>query len=354
MEKNSPPPYSNAGQGPSQHPAAVEADALLDRLTERVNEQHVLGEDYPPAVQAIVDRETERIRNMLEFTLAVDYQGCTTASMSVADHEHFMYINKAMRELRSTLVLRPEDKTSCKQVIPNPEERQVLAAYFWKYLFEPCKALSLPLDFVYESIRALNLYTDSRGRYKGSVFGLLQQFGVESLAAKLYRDRHVLIPLIFTGYASRHRMLHGLSTIQAMYFHSIDGVEGSTLPYPSVRSFQAIQSVKYEANERGVAYASTRKAAIARACKELSTKYWTNVVGQCVDNVLARFKLVKDGKRKTDHSYATWRGDWVSTMGPTRYRRPMDVVVPDGWWTLCSSHVPDYCEFRGQVEMNDC
>jgi hypothetical protein len=133
---------------------------------------------------------------MLEFTLAVDYQGCTTASMSVADHEHFMYINKAMRELRSTLVLRPEDKTSCKQVIPNPEERQVLAAYFWKYLFEPCKALSLPLDFVYESIRALNLYTDSRGRYKGSVFGLLQQFGVESLAAKLYRDRHVLIPLI--------------------------------------------------------------------------------------------------------------------------------------------------------------
>jgi hypothetical protein len=354
MEKNSPPPYSNAGQGPSQHPAAVEADALLDRLTERVNEQHVLGEDYPPAVQAIVDRETERIRNMLEFTLAVDYQGCTTASMSVADHEHFMYINKAMRELRSTLVLRPEDKTSCKQVIPNPEERQVLAAYFWKYLFEPCKALSLPLDFVYESIRALNLYTDSRGRYKGSVFGLLQQFGVESLAAKLYRDRHVLIPLIFTGYASRHRMLHGLSTIQEMYFQGIDGVEGSTLPYPSVRSFQAIQSVKYEANERGVAYASTRKAAIARACKELSTKYWTNVVGQCVDNVLARFKLVKDGKRKTDHSYATWRGDWVSTMGPTRYRRPMDVVVPDGWWTLCSSHVPDYCEFRGQVEMNDC
>jgi hypothetical protein len=89
--KNSPPPYSSADQASSQHPTAIEANALLDRLTERVNEDHVLvGEDYPTGVQTIPDRETERIRNMLEFTLAVDYQGYAAASMSAVDREHFM------------------------------------------------------------------------------------------------------------------------------------------------------------------------------------------------------------------------------------------------------------------------
>jgi hypothetical protein len=353
MEKYSPPPYSSAGQGSSRHPAAaIEADALLDQLTERVNQQHVLGEDYPPAVQAIVDRETERIRNMLEFTLAVDYQGYSAAFMSAADREHFTHISKAMRQLGSTVV--QFSKRPGQEVTPNPEERQVLAAYFWKYVFEPCKILSLPLDTVCDSIVALSQYTDCKGRYKGSVFGVLQQHGMERLAAKLYRDRHILIPLIFTEYTPRNRMLHGVNTIQEMYFHSIDGVEGSTLPYPSVRNFQAIQSVKYEANQRGVAYASTRKAAIARACKELSTKYWTNAVGQCVDNVLARFKLVKDGKRKPDRPDMTWRGEGEAMMIPLRFRNHMDASIPDGWWRMCSHHVPDYCEFRDQVLTSDC
>jgi hypothetical protein len=103
MEEKTPPPYSNNGQGPSQPPVAVEADTLLDRLTERVNEQHILNEDYPPGVQAILDRETERIRNMLEFTLAVDYQGYSAASISAADREHFMHINKASSQLHSTV-----------------------------------------------------------------------------------------------------------------------------------------------------------------------------------------------------------------------------------------------------------
>jgi hypothetical protein len=58
MEKNSPPPYSNAVQASSsQHPVAIEADALLDRLTERVNEQHTLGEDYPPGLSGLYHRQ---------------------------------------------------------------------------------------------------------------------------------------------------------------------------------------------------------------------------------------------------------------------------------------------------------
>jgi hypothetical protein len=349
MENEMPPPYSSVGQGPSEHRAAAEAGALLDHLTERVNEQDVRREDYPPGVQAIINRETERIRNMLEFTLAVDYQAYTTASLSANDREHFLHINKALRQLRSTVVLqsrRPGD-----EVRPNREERQVFAAYFWKYLFEPCRALSLPLDFVYNSIDALSKYLDSKGSYKGSVFGLLQQDGVERLAAKLYWDRHVMIPTVFTDYTSRNRMLHGVNAIEELYFRSISGVEGSTLSRTNGQGIKMVYNVSYEANERGIAYAASSKAAIAHAGKELSTKHWTKAVGQCVDSVLARFKLVKDGKLKPHYPWATWRGE--DTILPI-FRRPMDAVAPVGWWRLCSYHAPDYCEFRDQVLTNDC
>ncbi|KJX94083.1 hypothetical protein TI39_contig4219g00004 [Zymoseptoria brevis] len=347
MEKVSPPPYSNGSQGPSQDPAAVAADALLGRLVERVNEDFV--QDYPPEAQGIVDQETKRIRNMLEFTLAVDYQGYSSTSLSAADREHFMHMNKATGQLRSTLVLQRARPS--REVRPNPAERQVLAAYFWKYLFEPCKALSLPVDFVYSSINALSRYIDGNGCYEGSTFGILQQYRVEQLAGKLYRDRHVVIPLIFTEYTARNRMLNGVNAIEELYFISIDGVEGSTLPNTTSRNFQTAWSVKYEANERGVAYASTRKAAIARACKELSTKYWSKAVQSCVAGVLARFKRVKEGKREPDFSKATWRGE--DTKLPLT-RRPMDASAPGAWWRLCSFHIPDYCEFRDQVLMNDC
>jgi hypothetical protein len=353
MEKNNPPPYSNAGQGPSQHPAtAIEADALLDQLTERANQKHVLDEDYPPGIQAILDRETERIRNMLEFTLAVDYQGYSAASISATDRDHFMHVRKALLQLRSTVVRHSERPDP--EVRPDPAERQVLAAYFWKYLFEPCKALSIPLDFVYVGIGYLGQFTDGSGRYKGSVSGSLQLYGVAHLAAKLYWDRNVMIPLIFTDYTSRNRMLHAVNTIEELYFHSIDGVEGSTAPDINTRTSRAFQDVKYEANERGIAYASTRKAAIARACKDLSTKYWTQVVEKCVDGVLARFKLVKDGKRKPDFPWVTWRGKGVDKMVSTPFRRPMDLPIPKGWWRVCSNHAPDYCEFRDQVLSSDC
>jgi len=229
----------------------------------------------------------------------------------------------------------------------------VLAAYFWKYLFEPCKALSLPLDYVYASIVALSRYTDGSGAYKGSVFGLLQQDGMEHLAGKLYRDRHVLIPLIITDYTARNRMLHRVHAVEDLYFHSIDGVEGSTLPRMTARNFKTVYNIKFEANQRGIACAKTRKAAIARACKDLSTKYWTRAVSQCVDSILARFKLVKDGKRTPDYPGASWRREDTDIMSPF-LERPMDAAIPYGWWRLCSFHITDYCEFRDQVLMNDC
>ncbi|SMY18641.1 unnamed protein product [Zymoseptoria tritici ST99CH_1A5] len=347
MEKASPPPYSNESQGPSQHPAAVEADALLDRLTERVNGDYV--QDYPPEVQAIVDRETKRIHNMLEFTLAVDYRGYSSASLSAADREHFVHISKALRQLRSTVVLQ-SDRPG-QEVRPNPEERQVLAAYFWKYLFEPCKILSLPLDFVYSSIAALNRYTDGNGHYKGAVFGILQQYGVEHLAAKLYWDRNVIIPTIFKDRTACTRMLNGVDKIQTLYFQSIEGIEGATLSSATSWHVKTMYSVKYEANERGVAYALSRNAAITRACKDLSTQYWRKAIGSCVASILARFKLVKEGKREPDYPRATWRGEATTSPLP---RRPMDAAIPAGWWRLISFHVPDYCEFRDQVLANDC
>jgi hypothetical protein len=72
------------------------------------------------------------------------------------------------------------------------------------------------------------------------------------------------------------RTLPSVDTIRELYFCSIDGVEGSTRPRTNAcvrNGVKAVKSVKYEANERGTAYASTRKAAISPACKELSTNY---------------------------------------------------------------------------------
>ena len=129
-----------------------------------MNQNYVLDEDYPPGIQAILNRETERIRNMLEFTLAVDYQGYSAPSISATDRDHFMHVRKALLQLRSTVVRHSERPDP--EVRPDPAERQVLAAYFWKYLFEPCKALSILLDFVYVSIDYLGQFTDGSGATK--------------------------------------------------------------------------------------------------------------------------------------------------------------------------------------------
>jgi hypothetical protein len=69
MDKNIPPPYSAFDQGSLSFPTGDEHNALMERLTTGVNEHFAPDASYPPGVQAILDRETERVRNMLEFTL---------------------------------------------------------------------------------------------------------------------------------------------------------------------------------------------------------------------------------------------------------------------------------------------
>ncbi|SMR46261.1 unnamed protein product [Zymoseptoria tritici ST99CH_1A5] len=196
MEKRNPPSYTSFASGASMRPTAAEADALLNHLAERADEQYMLDEEYLIGAEVLLKRETEPIRNMLEFTLSMDYQCYSAASISTSDREHFIHMAEASRQLRTTLGQPTGPRTA--EVRPTPEERQVLAAYFWKYLHEPCKALSLPLDCVYNDIVHLGRYTHEHGGYKGSVFGILQQYGVMRLASKLYMDREFLIPRVFS------------------------------------------------------------------------------------------------------------------------------------------------------------
>lgn len=161
MTKQSPPPYSSVDQGSLPHPDTVRQNALLNQLTVQADIHHGPGPDadYSSETRALLDRETERIRNMLEYTLAVDYQGYPAASISAADRHHFYQMAEAIRQLRSTIWT---DRSNT-EVRPTPQERQVLAAFFWRHLHEPCKALSLPLDTVVSNIIYLGRYTDHRG-----------------------------------------------------------------------------------------------------------------------------------------------------------------------------------------------
>jgi hypothetical protein len=354
MEDRSPPPYSRADEASSSttcNPHDAQRNALLNHLTAQVNKYHSLDRDYPAKARAILDRETERLRNMLEFTLSLDYHRNTTASLSAGDREHFTHMAEALRQLRTTVC--GAQGRPAPEVRPTPEERQVLAAYFLKYLGEPCKALSLPTDCVLIRILGLSLYTTSCGEYKGAVFGVLQTGGVDVLAAKLYMDREVVIPRVFADYAVQHQMVQAIYQIQEMYFSSIEGLEGSTLPDsdPGVGGWNRVQNYRYELNERGRTYEFNRTTAIARASKDMSTNYWMKVVRECVDSVTARFNLVKQKKKKADIPFPSWRGEAISLPASTTYE---PYTVPSGWRRLLTFHMPDYLEFRDQVDTNDC
>ncbi|SMR56444.1 unnamed protein product [Zymoseptoria tritici ST99CH_3D1] len=233
MEKPSPPPYTSIGHGPSSETGVDEGNALIDHLTKRANEHLALDADYPVGAQESLGRETERIRNMLEFTLSVDYKRNAGASISAADREHFVHLAEAFRLFRRD----PRDDGKPRKADPDTEERRIIVAFFIKYLHEPCKALLLPLDSVYDCIIFLSRYTDRSGRYKGSVTGQFYDYGVEGLASKLYMDRTILIPRVFTDIVVRNLMIDGVKAIEERFFDRISGIESSTVVPPGIRGF---------------------------------------------------------------------------------------------------------------------
>jgi hypothetical protein len=259
-------------------------------------------------------------------------------------------MGEAILQLRSTVVL-PKDRPA-PEVRPNPEQRQLLAAYFWKFLREPCNALALPLDCVYASVLHLNQYTDDCGYYKGAVLGVLQQHGISRLASKLYMDRMVVIPRVFADYTAKDRMIRAVKRIEKMYFVLIQGIEASTHPDPKLGgwSWARVHTIKHEPNERGIAYASSRQAAIARACKDLSPMHWIRAMKKCVGGVAERFKLVVSGERKADRPYPTWRGECELPLWSGQ--EPYNVL--SGWTRLLSFYTPDYLEFRDKVGVHEC
>lgn len=148
-------------------------------------------------------------------------------------------------------------------------------------------------------------------------------------------------------------MIQAVNKVEQLYFVRISGFEGSTQPDSGPSGWSRAQNVEYEANERGIAYVFSRRAAIARACKDLSVGYWAKAVGECVEGIVARFRLVKAGERTADYTWASWRGErdkLPEGISPrSEVRNP-----PGGWRRVMSYHIPDYFEFRDQIEMHDC
>jgi hypothetical protein len=296
MDKPTPPPYSSIAHESITQPEQPEANALLDHLIRHASEHYVAGANYPAGAQAILDREAERVRNMLEFALSVDYERDFGASISAADHEHFTRMANMFR------LLRPRETDAVRNaIIDATKEKDLLLAYFIKYLHAPCKALSLPDDYVCSTIIFLSRYTDRHGKYISSFLSQLRDYGVEAVASKLYMDREVIIPRVFADVASQSRMLNAVKGYEDAHFDRIVGVESSTQIKPGQKKpFQVTHSIRYEAKESLVEAMSHYKTTIGRACKDLSSNHWAKVIGGCMTEIAAKLKVERGKKPMGD------------------------------------------------------
>jgi hypothetical protein len=308
-------------------------DAILNYLIARANDRYTLDAVYPPEVQETLKRETARIRNMLLFTLSVDYLGYPVTSMPAADLKHFLRMDEALRQLRTIGVVQ----RSGPEVRPTSKERHILAAFFRKYLHEPCKVLATPLDPVYRQISYISRYMDHQGAYKGSVYGLLQQYGLKRLGIKLLIDRDLLIPRVFSDdHATRRQLLSAIERIEKKFFVSLEGVEvAKTNSITSKMS--KLLTLKHEPTELGAAYVQARAMAVVDGLRDKCPQHWKRVLGKCIQDITKRCKLSKADKRKGKAAV-------VHSDASPFPRRTESELNDSDWMQLLLYHVPDYYE----------
>ncbi|KJX94082.1 hypothetical protein TI39_contig4219g00005 [Zymoseptoria brevis] len=323
MEKPNPPPYSNFEREPSALSDTAEEIALLDHLITRANDHFTQGSDYPAGARDVLDRETERVRNMLRFVLSVDYQRNGSTSISATDREHFVHLADALRLVKSFPKRTPR---SPKTETCSPRA-QTLAAYFTKYLHEPCKALQLPLDSVYTSIMFLGRYTDQGGRYKGALMGHFYDYGIDALATKFYMDRSILVPRLFTDLATQTDMLDAIKRAEVQIFDNISGMESSTM-IDADGKFVMMHSVTYEATELGRKMADTRKTVIARVCQDLTIQHWIKAAGKPLARIREALKSLGIGEKKPE---GFWKALWRVGGRESSRQWPEIDAAAEGW-----------------------
>lgn len=289
LPSDPPPPYTPE--------ADAEADAFLDNIIRAgrpltVNVNRVERE----CRLASIKKEADRVRNLLVFTLSVDYQCIPDVRLSASDHYHFKSLYNTLRRLHAT--------NHSSQ--PSAVERSQLAPYFWKYLYEPCTELEIPTEILLIAIGRMLQFLTWDGKYKGCCFGVLQLGGLRTLASKLYLDRNVVIPAVIENGLQRERLLHGVSEIQDLYFHDISGFDGSTFRTNGEHDWDCLYNINYEANERGLSYERLYIAA-TRGCLSLTRLQLTLLVKKCVSGIFQRCGRGSDAPSQQYQRPKLWR-----------------------------------------------
>lgn len=328
-QKQSPPPYT---------PQQTEPEAFLDELIQV--EQHKSMERNACNRLSPSEIETNRLRNMLMFTLSIDYKCTSDTALSAGDRGHFTDLYYMLTDLQ-----RAHDNAP-----PTNTERKELAPYFWKYLHEPCRELGVPVDMVLRSIYGLIKFVNCHGGYKGSCFGLLHGDGLHHLATKLWFDQTIMIPAVFERGPQRDRMLTGVKEVRVLYFDSISGIDGSTAEADGCREHRCrrpldSQQIVYEANARGLSYEELRKQGTTASIMSLSLRHMSLQAKQCVKKILERHTQVTAGNRKAD-TLTSWRGDGHPKSKSEGHR-------PCCWREWTTYHLPDFFESGSTKETND-
>lgn len=193
------------------------------------------------------------MRNFLLYCLAVDYQSPGEFALSAAYAQQYLHVHNLLRDLQR----------SHSQYTLN-EERRTLAPYFWKYLHEPCKSLSIPVESAGLAVAHFCKYRSIYNEYKGCAHGLLHTPGTRQLAHKNLMDKKVLIPRLATSVCQEEAFIKKVDALSRVYFTSIEGVDTVILPNVSDDDtfLDANHSLTYYMTKRGQKYQSTRTQSI--------------------------------------------------------------------------------------------
>ncbi|KAF2143174.1 uncharacterized protein K452DRAFT_225548 [Aplosporella prunicola CBS 121167] len=272
--------------------------------------------------------EVERIRRLLVYLLACDYQIGVPVELSTTDHTHFVKLNKYVARLQRTVEYGPA----------TTEEREVLAPFFWRFIYSPCQALGLSSNILVGKLREFRVFASCMGNYMGSRHGVLHHHGFEALARKLWTDRYFVLEAAVPDSAMRARFDARIAKYQAMYFESISGYESYTKEMdmkgidtketdnPSITSrrfLSLMEGMRFQLNERGRAYQAAWEKGV---CPTLPNRFSPEVAFSDARNWLKKYflRVYESGFGKKLHIR---RFDPGSPSGDMRFA----TCYPDLW-----------------------
>ncbi|KAK0658835.1 hypothetical protein DIS24_g4391 [Lasiodiplodia hormozganensis] len=186
----------------------------------------------PPADPA----EVARVRRLLRWMMVTDYtiipssplrptrrRAVNSITLPAADRAHFLHLAALSRRVEALHAARKKKKkkknrtpSSCPSLSTSTsssttplrnadadadadDDHDVLATYFWQSVHAPCAALGLHPSILVARCLDLAHFSGATGRYDGAERGTLALFGVGAWARRLFVDRALVLPVVFTA-----------------------------------------------------------------------------------------------------------------------------------------------------------